>query len=688
MASTLRQRLIHDIAELQSKPYPNIELHVQDDDITKACLILTVVDGYGPMHLTVNFPSDYPLSPPSIQMDSNIKHPNIFGTYICASILNTTEGYTSAYTLKGIAIQLLSFFSSDKIEQVGGGFSVGLDAYRSRSGQQYLGRQHVCQNCQFGVANASTTRAGGQLYSESLRMHWHRLSPEVPFPQGWDELFPKISRTSGEPQPASPSMVEVEGSREGSRESPFKIQKSKIPDEILLMICDYLETEDLMVFAEAWNRIGVVMTKFDVIRTRELQCFCLKKDYTVSNIKLGVGVSISQTGRLGTFESEFDLLSQEGFGTHGIRRSVQGVPFQRWLPLPISYGHWRKVQGDVLTSLSSLAVSARLGNAQPVKVIYHFMNDVVVKLNQQASKTSSQSPYYPYEETAQSSLTHASEKAIESYFHLFHLLLCMATSDPSIIRSANTTLNNFIEGKTSKDACPNLGHLLVAALISDVEMTAEVIKSIINETIVRNVVWMLDSRGANMPELSYLEPDPVSSYRLKHTFEASKTSYRLLMFLNIFRKAAIGSPRKPLPVILREAFERHGAPPRGSAKELADSIKHIHTIDSFPSFLDCMGIAKPTGESFTSFLRKTVQTSAEKGYSRMALRQDRALYLRQRKEPGVGIEPGLTPAVTNLGKLSFFPDRGGSAHGGGQGGGRGGGGDGRGRRGGRGRGGY
>lgn len=67
MANTLRQRLLRDIAELQSKPYPNIALHVQDDDLTQACLILTV-DGYGPMHLTVNFPSNYPLSPPKIKV--------------------------------------------------------------------------------------------------------------------------------------------------------------------------------------------------------------------------------------------------------------------------------------------------------------------------------------------------------------------------------------------------------------------------------------------------------------------------------------------------------------------------------------------------------------------------------------------------------------------------------------------
>jgi hypothetical protein len=52
-------------------------------------------------------------------MDSKITHPNIKeARHICASILDTEMDYTSAYTLKGIAIQLLSFLSSDRIQQV------------------------------------------------------------------------------------------------------------------------------------------------------------------------------------------------------------------------------------------------------------------------------------------------------------------------------------------------------------------------------------------------------------------------------------------------------------------------------------------------------------------------------------------------------------------------------------------
>jgi ubiquitin-protein ligase len=54
-----------------------------------------------------------------IRIDSKVTHLNIKEAgHICASILDTETDYTSTYTLKGVAIQLLGFFSSDRIQQV------------------------------------------------------------------------------------------------------------------------------------------------------------------------------------------------------------------------------------------------------------------------------------------------------------------------------------------------------------------------------------------------------------------------------------------------------------------------------------------------------------------------------------------------------------------------------------------
>lgn len=680
MAASLNRRLLLDIAELQRNPYPNVAFHIEEGDMKNGCLVLNT-QRYGLIHMTVKIKHDFPLSPPKIKVDSYVDHPNVFNYYICASVLKVNEGYTPAYTLKGIAIQLLSFFSSDSIEQEDGG-TVSLNGYKSRYA---VGGDHskayVCQKCQLGMAQPSSTASqnGVAPHVGGKRPHSVFVEPDTANFQITDSagMFPEpeVEEPKGMSEPDRkrhlvyiPNLVlrkfakEVRvGPRKEQNAVPAKsdrqdaIQKAELPPEILVMICNELETEDLLAFAASWSQISRLIVDRDLIRTRELQCFCFKESYL--SRKLGVGVAVIKRGRTGTFESEFDLLSQEGFETHRIRLSVQGMRFQHWLPLPISRGHWRKVKSSVPASLGALYADASLASNTQENVIYHFMNDIVVKLNEagygdQHSRGSSRSS------GTYSSLTHASEKAIESYFHLFHLLLCLATETPGLIASANNLLQNFLQGRTSKSECPSLGHLLVAALISEIEMTDDLVKAIIKEAITRNVVWMLDSRGAGMSELAYLEPSAISEYRLEKTFGASKTSYRLLMFLRLFQLTAVGSPRKPLTQLRDEAFDRHGAPPRGSAKGLAESIKLIHQVNHFPDFLLAMGLKKlPTKETFTSFLRDCVQASVSKGYSKMPYSQGQALALRRRMEPNVEVEEGVIETEWHQvsKSQSFFP---------------------------------
>jgi hypothetical protein len=145
------------------------------------------------------------------------------------------------------------------------------------------------------------------------------------------------------------------------------------------------------------------------------------------------------------------------------------------------------------------------------------------------------------------------------------------------------------------------------------------------------------------------------------------------MFLNLFRTVAVGNPRKPLPQLRDEAFARHGAPPQGSAKGLADSIKRIHKVSNFPEFLLAMGLGKPSAAWFTNFLRACVQDSIAKGYSKMPITQNEALYLRLMKEPYVEVEQGMQGTYVAASRLSFFPgnvrgDNRGGRGGGGRGG--------------------
>ncbi|KAK4554746.1 hypothetical protein LTR86_008248 [Recurvomyces mirabilis] len=662
--SMLRQRLLRDIAELKNNPYPGIRLDVKDHSLHTACLVLSP-EGEKALHLTINFGDDYPIKPPQITIQSEVDHPNVYDDYICASILNTQEGYTPAYTLKGICIQMLSFFASDMIEQDYGGTisRKGHDvSYQCGIDQRFDG--YRCAKCDFGNEAPARTR---------------------PLPG---------AELADVPMSDAPSHEAVISSRQAKATTPdpskpLKAQKLfliDLPNELLVLITEHMDEQSLLIAARAWNGFSRLLASHNLLRVREMQCYTLKAGFKTH--KLGVGVYIERR----SIQSEFDIISEDAFAKLGVRRSVQGLYFDNWLPLPLSENHWKRMGNAAYDTLAAIGTRAQLANSlKPVDVLYAFMNDITVKLSQSTSETAEQpkqntSYLYNYGIQAKSTLTHASEKAVESYFQVYHLLIVMATDRPKIAEEANAHIKRFLDRERDTSACPNLGHLLVALLIADTSTSnpVELTKAIIKEAVTRNVVWMLDARGANMPELSYMEPSDTSPYRLQKSFEASKTSYTLLMFAHLMLKTVTASspssspspfpsPANTDPQILTQIrtdlFARHGAPPPGAAAKLAAEIRNIQRVKTFPAFLMAMDVPIPTQAAFTQFLRKTVSESVEKGYSRWGLTQEEALFLRLQREPGVMVAEGLRASGGVRPGFTFFP---GEGRGGGGRGGRGG----------------
>lgn len=594
----LKRRLLSDIAEIQQYPYPNVHLHFEDANIRKACLILTPED-QDPLHLNIEFHNDYPLHAPTVTIQSFVVHPNVYDNYICATMLNTDGGWTPAYTLKGIVIQLLSFFSSDSLEQDHGGGLVNLVDHRRRAEKRVVRRArksgpHICSICGFGPDWA---------------------------PQQVDETNVDVASS-------------IDDASIGDTMSHQKRSKLfDLPDELILLIFSQLDTRDVLNFTDTAPGIKRIVNSYDFIRLRELQCFCFKESFM--DTKLGIGVAVSG-GPRPVFRSEFDLLSQEAYGRHGVRHSIQGVQFDKWLPLPLSQRHWHHVRPNVSSCLQKLHECARLEHQEAgyVNVLYHFMNTIVVQFS-----TESEKGYHRAD--VRSTLSHASEKAVEAYFGLYHLLLCLAIEDDAVVRGANRIAASFIDGPRTKDCFPDLGHVLVTALISDAGLTEELTFLIIKEAILRNVVWMLDTKGAGFAELAYLEPSAISEYRLAKAFEASPTSYRLLMFLKLFDKAARPSGRSLVDI--RDAlFDTHGAPPPGTSTKMAGSIRKIKDIGTFPQFLVAMGLtALPSKTEFTSFLRRTIDDSVSAGYSCMPMSQSELYMIRKVRERGVEMADGV-----------------------------------------------
>jgi len=113
------------------------------------------------------------------------------------------------------------------------------------------------------------------------------------------------------------------------------------------------------------------------------------------------------------------------------------------------------------------------------------------------------------------------------------------------------------------------------------------------------------------------------------------------MFLNIFRKVAIGTPRRTVEQLRESAFARHGAPPPGGAKALAESIKAIHKVDKFNDFLATTGLPRTMKEWFCKFLKDQMKAAVRNGYCGWPLTQGQAMYLRREKEPNISKVIGI-----------------------------------------------
>jgi len=206
---SLLKRLVKDVEEIKSNPYPGIEIFPHDENYTKLCLVLTPQSGPFTglrLHFMMEIPSDWPNSPPEVAINAHIDHPNVFGgwglgnggAYICCDLLKSHNyehipgssykgGYTAAYPLQTICMQLLSFFSVQKVEQMGGGYFVDM---HGELVTQYLEGgvwedhqlRSVCQNVDYPNVDAKAEEAFAR-HSNSVIKEYKNItdySGEVP----------------------------------------------------------------------------------------------------------------------------------------------------------------------------------------------------------------------------------------------------------------------------------------------------------------------------------------------------------------------------------------------------------------------------------------------------------------------------------------------------------------------------
>ncbi|KAF9019003.1 hypothetical protein BDZ89DRAFT_1073372 [Hymenopellis radicata] len=582
---TRLMRLHRDLAELHDSPYPGVAVFTDDANMRQFCLVLTPPSGPWKnlaLHFKVEIPENWPTHPPSIQSSTNIDHPNLYSSYICCDLLKTqsqiyaehgyTGGYTPALTLRGLFLQFLTFFSTTRVEQDFGDF-VEIGDYletayvMQRDVKDYIDElqgiryRYTSSSAGPDLAAAYQQNTSKEIHIKTYRSSWplirshktkngfistqqiHRIEHISP---RWHSTLQSISTWTCSKCPyGSAALPHHQVSRPTSLldtsslpycRPPGRCILDDIPDDIFFALAPALPSESVISFQEAYPRFRTIMESSHELLQRELQCFFLKTPLT--SCVLGVGVALNRKSR--SLTSDFDWLSEEAFVHFKVRHGIEKRKFEFFLPLAFSRWHFKAAEPKIHRNLESIYSAMREADAagtqrntgrrgaapvknsaltpspSPITVIYRMMNNIVVKLMQSCDDVVQKTRHNS------TGLLYASERAVYSYCHLFHLLICMARSDPSIIRDASTLVDRFIADPEcrTKARVPDLGEFIVMVTLvmahGDSVQWERLAPSFLEEVVTRNVRWVLKECR--------------SDYRLARTFAQSKTSLRLIMF--------------------------------------------------------------------------------------------------------------------------------------------------------------
>ncbi|KAJ7695641.1 hypothetical protein B0H17DRAFT_1054966 [Mycena rosella] len=671
--SSLLSRLYKDLAELQDSPYPGVQIFTDDANVRKFCLVLTPPSGPWKnmsLHFDVTLPENWPVSPPSVASSlDGIEHPNLFGSYICCDLLKPEEliyrgggytgGYTPALTLRGLFLQFLTFFSSSKVEQEYGGYieigdSVLVryaregDSHRAASAasgrrvpgsvfsdatQDALRQEYESDRNPIIVVSRQMTAIGPLLITtKSSRPGASRLLRIEERNRRWADTFNVIRHwkcrhcpygSDAVPHciPATENAMDVEETSV-LLTPPAICQLGLLNDDILFTLASRLPSESVISFSAAYPRLHDIVQSMHVLLQRELRCFFLRTP--LSDSVLGIGVAFDFDSRSRTLSSDFDWLSQSAFVQYGVRQSIEKREFSFFLPLAFSRPHLSalaEIDNSVQQFEKQTSRNPRRrpagprGRQETVRVVYRMMTNIVVSLMKSCDDALS-APAAP---TGSKSILHASEKAVVSYCHLFHLLICICRTDTQILRDATNRLRRFIDKKDFriKTHVPDLGELIILIMLVVCRPPvgdgppirwSSLAGPFLEEAITRNVRWVLK----DAPHLEVLEQGP-SDYRLSETFFRSKTSLRLIMFqitfLDLFFKA-YGSN-------ITRLDNNYGFPDKEIPERMVEEVKEIYKINTWPAFFTRVRFTQGVGfgkEKFSDMLRDAVRTSAARRY--------------------------------------------------------------------------
>ncbi|KAJ6508682.1 hypothetical protein C8R45DRAFT_449827 [Mycena sanguinolenta] len=706
----LLSRLYQDLAELHDSPYPGVTVFFDDANVREFCLVLTPPSGPWKnlsLHFDVVLPDEWPALPPKISssVEDGIDHPNILahGSYICCDLLKIgsdiyrghtgsyTGGYSPAFTLRGLFLQFLTFFSSTKIDQDSSGLPLEIgdsvvvsyvresDLHRRKKkerekdagkAQEKLRREWDTDTNDIIVLREQATEIGPLLETtKSSTPGPNRLHRIEERNYRWTSTFKAIRYWQCQKCPygtdALPHCtgVLVQPSTDADQQSTLAAvcPLAILDDTVLCKLALRLPSESLTAFCAAYLRLHAIVQSRHVLLERELSCFFLRTPLSDPATVLGIGVALNPRAR--TLSSDFEWLSERAFVEFRVRESIEKREFRFFLPLAFSQAHfaraypriWERLElldSEIQMADDQMTRSARKRAETPqyevIAVVYRMMNNIVVSLMKSCDDSlSSGGPSNgDGPSTPRTPLLYASEKAVVAYCHLFHLVISLCRTDPHILAKATARLARFIEHRDArvKNAVPDLGELIVLIMVvlccqpppretsgdGDAPPTRITWDSLAGPFLEEVLIRNVRWALRDAPHLEVMETGP-SAYRVAETFAQGKTSLRLVMFqisfLDLFRSTYGGD--------LTRLDANYGFPERGLPERMVEEVKKIYEVNTWPAFFERVKI--PGGAGFdeatvSEMLREAVKTSAARRYHKPASAQRLKLLQGERKK--------------------------------------------------------
>jgi len=218
---------------------------------------------------------------------------------------------------------------------------------------------------------------------------------------------------------------------------------------------------------------------------------------------------------------------------------------------------------------------------------------------------------------------HASQKALAGYMAFHHQLLMLKQRMPELSSTIEERICDFInnEEMRAKEAVPNLGEFLCLLSASDKYTWDDIALPVLNETLDRNVLWLLKAH----PHL--VSPSRGGEERVRLALKTSEVSRRLLMFNIWFVRNVAHLPHshvesgcvccKKAQCLLPRYERTKGLPSHSIVSALQQACRRfIDPSQNWNTYLEAAGCDAMDDTAMNQWLVRSLLNSARKGYHR------------------------------------------------------------------------